>query len=571
MNDLHYLVDVLILLIASVFIVVSMNKLKLSPVLGYLVIGAFIGKYSLDLMHDYEYMEVLAEFGVVFLMFVIGLELTFERLIKMRWYVFGFGMLQIILSALIIAHVISIMFKFPTAVNIVVASAMALSSTAIVVQVLNETNRQSTQVGRLSISILLMQDLAVVPLFILLQVIVESGGEGMVMAISWAILKAIITIVCITFIGLLFIRPFFSVISSVKNNEIYVTTALLIVLGAAWITNKLGLSTAMGAFIAGLLIAETEYRYKIKESIMPFQGIFMALFFLTVGMSINIDFIVANYKMILMLSTVFITIKALVIMLLCKLFKFNWGVTINAGLLVSQISEFAFILFNIAAKQNIIGDTQVQLLLMVVAFTMALTPLLSSLGIKIEDKIGMSLDSDQEFKGVIDLSGHVIIAGFGRVGKVVAYVLDQKQVDYIAVDSNASLVRRSRRKGFHIYHGDLSTHEALQAIGAERASAIVLSMDDRSSITKTTRIVSKSFPNLQIIARVEDWKHANYLSKLGLHFAIPTTIETGLQLGCTVLRNLYFPEHEIVSLKDKARGNQYSFMHEVDAAKALKT
>jgi len=569
MHDTGYLPDVLILLLVSIITVVLLRKFKTSPVLGYLVVGAVIGTNGLDLIKEPGYTTALGEFGVVFLLFVIGLELTFERLIKMRVHVFGFGGLQLILTALAMYIIISIVdyyidIDIPQTTIIVISLALSLSSTAIVLQVLAETGTQSSSIGKLSLAVLLMQDFAVVPLLAILPIL--NQGNDVMLAIGWAGLKALIAIVAITLFGRWCLRPFFSLIASVKTDEVYVTTTLLIVLGAAWITSQLGLSTAMGAFIAGILIAETEYRNRVEDSIIPFQGLFMSLFFITVGMSVDWRFILSQWGDILMVSAGIILVKALVIFVLCTFFKFQRGESIHSALLLSQGGEFAFILFNIAASQGVITQNLAQFLFMVVAVTMALTPLLSILGSKLQDVLdnGSSSDQLQEVKGISDLSEHVILAGFGRVGRVVAYMLEQEQISYVAVDSNAALAKQAREDGFPVYHGDLADLDTLNAVGAKRAAAIILSMSDKISLRKAVRFIYSEYESLPIVTRSEDLRHSKNLKKMGAAMTVPTTIETGLQLGGIALKNLGIVEHAILSIKEKVRKNNYNLIEEME-------
>jgi CPA2 family monovalent cation:H+ antiporter-2 len=329
----------------------------------------------------------------------------------------------------------------------------------------------------------------------------------------------------------------------------------------------------MGAFLAGLLIAETEYRNKIEESIIPFQGMFLGLFFITVGMSMDLAFIMNNAKTIFLYSSLLITIKFAIIFLLAFSFRFPLGATINSALLLCQGGEFAFILISMATKKALILSDFGQLLMMVVTVTMAITPLLAMIGNKLEDKI----DSDTgnlnlEFKGISDLNGHVIIAGFGRVGRMVAYMLAQEQIDFIAVDSNAALVKKARTQGFPIYHGDLNQEETLKAVGMGRAGSVVLSMSDKVEIRKTTKLINKEYKpllkNLHIIARVEDYKQADFIKRCGATIAIPAIIETGLQLGAAVLSDAGIPEHEIVFIKEKIRKNEYLLSKEIEFTKS---
>ena len=569
MHDTGYLPDVLILLLVSITTVVLLRKFKVSPVLGYLVVGAIIGNNGLDLIKEPGYTSALGEFGVVFLLFVIGLELTFERLIKMRIHVFGFGGLQLIFTALTIYIVLLVVdhyinLKLPQTMLIVISPALALSSTAIVLQVLAENGIQASPIGRLSLAVLLMQDFAVVPLLAIIPIL--NHGNEVMMAIGWACLKALGAIIAITLFGRWCLRPLFSLIASVKTDEVYVTTTLLIVLGAAWATSQLGLSTAMGAFIAGILIAETEYRNRVEDSIIPFQGLFMSLFFITVGMSIDWRFIVSQWSDILLISLGIILIKALVLFVLCKFFGFQSGESIHASLLLSQGSEFAFILFNIAANQCVITNDSAQFLFMVVAVTMAITPLLSIIGSKIENILnnGSSSNQLQELKGIGDLSEHVILAGFGRVGRVVAYMLEQEQINYVAVDSNAALAKQAREDGFPVYHGDLADIDTLNSVGASQAAAVILSMSDKISVRKAVKAITSEFNNLPIISKSEDLRHSRNLKKMGAEMTVPTTIETGLQLGGVALKNLGIVEHAILSIKDKIRKNNYTLIEEME-------
>jgi CPA2 family monovalent cation:H+ antiporter-2 len=567
MENLVYLSDVLVLLAASVANVVVSRRLKLSPVLGYLILGAMIGTHGLNLIKEPGYAQHVSEFGVVFLLFAIGLELTFERLIHMRWFVFGFGGLQLIITAVGFGFILQKFLVLNTAVAIFIGSALALSSTAIVLQVLSENKMQSTQVGRLSLAVLLMQDFAVVPLLALLPILGDTGdGHTLLNALGIAALKALGAIVLITIAGRLLLRPFLSVIGSAKSEEVYVTTTLLIVLGAALLTAQIGLSTAMGAFIAGILIAETEYRNRVESSILPFKSLLLGLFFLSVGMSIDSEFIIHHISSVMLAALTLIALKGGVIFIICKFFKIPLGASIHSALLLSQGSEFAFILFSIAAKEKILDAEIAQFLLVVVAISMAVTPLLSIIGAKIEEFFDWSEERDrnQEFKGVSDLSSHIIIAGFGRVGRILAYMLSELQFNYIAVDSNLTLVKKAREQGFPVYHGDLADIDVLRSVGAERARCVVLTMTDKVSLRKSVKVIATHCRDLEIMVRAEDFRHGSGLKKLGATLAVPATIEMGLQIGGSLLKSLGVAEHDVLDLKEIFRKNDYSFTEEVE-------
>lgn len=567
MGELGLLPDILILLGVSVVNVVFSRRMKLSPVLGYLIMGAMIGEFGFNLIKHPSYATTISEFGVVFLLFVIGLELTFERLIHMRWFVFGFGGAQLTITSIAFGYLLNQFMGLPLVVAILIGCALALSSTAIVLQVLSESKRQSTQVGRLSLAVLLMQDFAVVPLLAILPILSAAGSNQELLGIlGLSALKALGAIIAITFLGRVFLRPFLGVIGSAKSEEVYVTTTLLIVLGSALLTSMLGLSTAMGAFIAGILIAETEYRNRVESNILPFKSLLLGLFFLSVGMSVDFQFILKNITSVIVAALVLVFIKSFIIFVLCKVFKIPMGASIHSSLLLSQGSEFAFILFSLAASQKVLSPDVAQFLLVVVALSMAITPLLSIIGAKIEEKLDWTeeVDKNQEYKGVSDLEGHIIISGFGRVGRVIAYMLSNLQFNYIAVDSNLMLVKKARAKGFPVYHGDLSNTEILRAVGAERARGVILTMNDKESLRRAVKVISSHYKDLEIITRAEDFRHGKGLRKLGALTAVPSTIETGLQLGGSLLKNLGVAEHDIFGLKETFRKNDYSFTEEIE-------
>ncbi|MBS0236258.1 MAG: cation:proton antiporter [Proteobacteria bacterium] len=570
MQEMDYLRDILVILASSILIIVLFRRMRLSPVLGYLIGGAVIGKHGYDVILDPSQTHFLGELGIVFLLFMIGLELTFERLIKMRRHVFGFGGLQLVLTTIPITLAIQHYLELESSVAMVFGAALTLSSTAIVLQVLAESQRQSTQVGRLSLSVLLMQDLAVVPLLAILPLLTETKRD-IVNILGVAALKALIAIIGITILGRLFLRPMFSFISSVKSDEVYVPTTLLLVLSAAVATSNLGLSTAMGAFIAGLLIAETEYRNKVENSIMPFKSLLLGLFFMSVGMSIDGHFILDNLLNLVMAAFILLLVKGVIIFMLCKVFRFQWGASLHSSFLLSQGSEFGFVLIGLASQQEIIGNYEAQFLLMVIAITMAVTPVLSILGGYLEDRIDSleSMDANMEFKGISDLDGHVIIAGFGRVGRVVAYMLAAERINYVAVESNAALVKKARHQGFPIYHGDLSDLDTLRSVGAQRANAAILTMDDKISLRKAVKNVAVHYKNVRIMARVEDYRHGSGIRKLGATITVPATIEIGLQLGGASLRMLGIPEHEILAMKERVRQNDYSLTHEIELFRGI--
>lgn len=557
-----YLPNVVVLLFAAVFIVFIFKRLHLSPVLGYLVAGAAIGEHGLGYMQSID-VKVLAEFGVVFLLFAIGIELTLERLMAMRTHVFGFGTLQTCVTGSLIG-VIAYQFDIvsPEAA-IVIGGAFALSSTAIVMSVISDNGRKSSQVGRLSIAVLILQDFAVVPLLILVPLLADQT-ENIGMVLTTTMLKALVGMVLIFFVGRLVMRPFFNMIVATKNDDLFIATVLLIVLGASFATESLGLSLALGAFIAGLLVAETQYHHQVEEAILPFKGLLMALFFISVGMTVDLNIVLHNIIPIVSLSIALIAIKTSIIISLCWLFRFSKGASIQAGLLLSQGSEFAFIMITMANTIGIMADELSQVLLLVVTTTMALTPMLSQLGIKIADKFDNDDVSPQQASDeMTDLERHILICGYGRVGKMVARLFSEHKLNFLAVDINSHLVRENRKEGMPVYRGDASRPQTLKYLGLERAVAVIITIENSVSSVKIIKSI-RAKTDVPIIVRVEDFKNAKKFKEAGATHIVPETYETGLQLGGKLLRSIGISEYEISLIKNRFRAGDYAWAKDID-------
>ena len=379
MGEENFLSDILLILFAAVIIVIAFKKMKLSPVLGYFVAGGIIGEHGLNYVTSGQ-TDFLGEVGVTLLLFTIGLEVTFKRLKEMRKYIFGFGSLQLTFTALALGFIFYAMGEGISS-SIIIGGGLALSSTAIVLQVIAEHKDQSTPVGRLSLAILLMQDFAVVPLLVMVPIL-AGGQSSFGMPIAIAFLKGLLVLAFIFIAGRIFLRPLFKMVNSLnisETNEIFIAITILIALGAAWLTHYMGLSLALGAFAAGMLVAETEFHAQAEKSIAPFKSLFLALFFMSIGMSIDLGFVLDNLALITSLACGLIILKAIIIISLCLIFKFSLGEAIYSGLLLAQGSELAFIVFKLADKSGVFSIAS-NILLLVVTITMAFTPIIASLG-----------------------------------------------------------------------------------------------------------------------------------------------------------------------------------------------
>jgi monovalent cation:H+ antiporter-2, CPA2 family len=556
------LINVITLIATGVFAVAILRRFNLSPVIGYLLAGALIGDNGFKIVTS-DQTSLLGEFGVVFLLFAIGLELSFERLKVMRRYVFGLGTLQLLITGVFIAATVIIINDNNNAA-IIIGGGLALSSTALVIQVLEETRSQSTQVGRIALAILILQDFAVVPLLVIVPLL--SGNDpntSLTSALFIALIKAIIALFGIFIAGRLLLRPLFSLISSSQgsSNELAISITLLVVLTAAWGTEHFGLSLALGAFVAGVLVAETDFRLQAEESIYPFKSLLLGLFFMTVGMKIDVYEIYSHLGTILTISAALIIVKTLIITGLCLLFNFSKGVAFSSGLLLAQGGEFAFILFNLGKANGILEVETANILLLVVTCTMALTPLLALVGRKlaeiIDNKQTITPLQTLEY-GTRDLANHAIIAGFGQVGKMVARVLEAEKIHYIAIDVNDDVVKEEAEAGFPVFRGDIAQVETLKALGIDRALGVVLSMNNEVTIKRSLKIINNEDPGLGIIVRLKNLKKSTEFYGLGASVIIPEDYETGLQIGGAVLRTVGINEKEIARIKEQFRAGNYT-------------
>lgn len=546
MHDISYLRDILILLFASVLIVVIFKQLGLSPALGYLVAGAAIGPFGFGVLSSAETTKSIAELGVVFLLFAIGLELTFSRLMAMRKYVLGFGGLQVVITSAIISLICNKFFHLTPESSIVIGSALSLSSTAIVMQVITENGEQSTRVGRLSFSILLMQDLAVIPILVLFPLLTKSD-LNLTAALGGALIDAIIAMAIIFAIGRLLLRPIYRLIAEAKSEVLFLSFTLMVILGSAYLSNYMGLSFALGAFVAGLMVAETEYKYRVEDEILSLQSLLMGLFFMTIGMSFDFDLLIKSFHLIVAVSVILIIIKALIVIALCKLFRFPLAPSIHTGLLLSQGGEFAFVVFVMAVQQKFMDVDLSQFLMTVVTFTMALTPLLGSAGRRIKARLYTKevLRNNKLKREIGDISKHVIIVGFSKIGRIVAYILRSRGISYIVLENNHRVVRIEKNNGYNIYYGDAMNADILRYIGVERSESIVVAMEDEIACMKITRFIHENFPNISVITKSETINNADRFKKVGASFVVSKNLETGLQLSSAALASAGVNNSEI--------------------------
>jgi CPA2 family monovalent cation:H+ antiporter-2 len=571
-----FLREVVIFLVVSGIVVPVFHRLRASPVLGYLVVGAIIGPYGAGLlagdpgwlayvvMADVESVKPLAKLGVIFLMFTIGLELSFDRLWSMRQHVFGLGPLQVAVSAVAIGTV-AWGWGHSLQVAVILGLCLALSSTAIVMQLLLEWRRLGTPLGRSSFSILLFQDLAVVPLLFLLGVFGARPDDNL--ATVWldlgrAMIQAAAVIGAIALAGRIVLRPLFRLVSHAESREMFVAAILLVVIGTAAITGIAGLSLELGAFLAGLLLAGTEFHHEIEADIEPFKGLLLGLFFLTVGM--GIDFRVIVDQAFWITASVFglFLVKSMVTGGLCLAFGLPRHVALEAGLLLGQAGEFAFVVVGLAMSLDLMPRDTGQFMMIVAGLSMLVTPPVSATARHLGARLEAGHETRRHQHGLTiadEIRDHVIIAGFGRVGQMLGRILSREGVPFLAIDLNAAAIGAHRRKGLPVSYGDASRREILRHTRAEAAIAMVITINDWTASQRVLRTVRRQWPELPVYVRARDQRHARQLLALGATDAVPETLEGSLQLGLRVLSGIGMPEE--VSLELIAAERQAAMDH----------
>ncbi|GAB2224160.1 hypothetical protein Drorol1_Dr00004908 [Drosera rotundifolia] len=565
------LFDVLWLLLASVIFVPLFQKLPGgSPVLGYLTAGILIGPYGLSIIRHVHGTKAIAEFGVVFLLFNIGLELSVERLSSMKKYVFGLGSAQVLTTAAVVGLVAHFLGQ-PGPAAIVIGNGLALSSTAVVLQVLQERGESTSRHGRATFSVLLFQDLAVVVLLILIPLISPNSSKGGVgfqaiaEALGMAAVKAIVAIAAIVAGGRLLLRPIYKQIAENQNAEIFSANTLLVILGTSLLTARAGLSMALGAFLAGLLLAETEFSLQVESDIAPYRGLLLGLFFMTVGMSIDPKLLISNFPVVMGNLGLLIVGKTALVAFVGKLFGLSVISAIRVGLLLAPGGEFAFVAFGEAVNQGIISPQLSSLLFLIVGISMALTPWLAAGGQLIASRFEL-----QDVRSLLpvesetdDLQDHIIICGFGRVGQIIAQLLSERLIPFVALDVRSDRVAIGRGLDLPVFFGDAGSREVLHKVGAERACAAAVTLDTPGSNYRTVWALNKYYPNVKTFVRAHDVDHGLNLEKAGATAVVPETLEPSLQLAAAVLAQAKMPMSEIASTINEFRSRHLSELTEL--------
>jgi monovalent cation:H+ antiporter-2, CPA2 family len=544
---------VLILLLAAIVAVPVAQRLRASPVLGYLAAGLVVGPYGFGFIENTADAERLAEFGVVFLLFTIGLDMPLDRLQAMWRYIFGLGLAQVVTTGAVIGFAAMALGE-PPRIALIVGGALAFSSTATVLQLLAERDELASRAGRVALAILLFQDLCVPPLLALLPLL-SAEGSGIAAALTLALAKGVTAIVLILVLGRLVLRPLYRFIAATRSRETLAATNLLVVLGIGTATALAGMPMALGAFLAGLLLAETEYRHQVEADILPFRGLFLGLFFITVGMVIDTPEILARWQIVLALTVILLAGKSILLWALCRIAGLGAPLALRVGMLLSQCGEFAFVIFGIALQLGIIAHEVGEILIATVALGMATTPLMAALGRRaaLWLQTTRAPETAHITDETADVSGHVIIAGYGRIGQIVGHLLAAEQIPYVAIEQSVPLVEAARKADRPVYFGDASRSDLLHAAGIERASAAIITLDQPEAAERLVAVLRRNHPDLRIIARSRDAEHAHRLKQAGADDVILEALEPGLQMGAAALRLADTPPDEIDRALERLR------------------
>ena len=566
---------VLLYLVAAVAGVVVCRSLKLPPMLGYLAVGVLIGPHALALAKDSAGVAYLAEFGVVFLMFVIGLEFNLPKLHSMRKLVFGLGLSQVALTVLIaVAGNAVLVWAFTQAGRswgldwrsaVALGGALAMSSTAIVVKLMAERLELESEHGRRVIGVLLFQDLAVVPLLVLIPAL-GSEPEVLAYALGFAALKAGVLLTLLLVGGPWVMRTWLTVVARRKSDELFVLNLLLVTLALAYLTELAGLSLALGAFVAGMLIAETEYKHQVETDIRPFHDVLLGLFFITIGMKLNADAVLKQWPLVLLMTVLPVMFKFALVTALAKAFGAATGVALRTGLYLAQAGEFGFVLLTLTAQQGLLPAHLQSPVLASMVLSMLVSPFL----IMHSDRIVMRLSANDWLmqsvamtsiaKRAINTEAHVIIAGYGRSGQNLARLLDGERIQYMALDLDPDRVRQAAAAGQSVVFGDAARLQSLMAAGLARANAVVVSYHDTPSALKILRLVQAHAPQVPVIVRTLDDSDLERLQAAGATEVVPEAIEGSLMLASHALALVGVPMRRVIRVVQEQRDARYSLL-----------
>ena len=562
----------LLYLLAAVLGVVTCRSLKLPPMLGYLAAGVLIGPHAMALAQNSEGVRHLGEFGVVFLMFAIGLEFSLPKLLAMRKQVFGLGLMQVLATMAVVtvggvalSHWVGGIWDMGWQTALALSGVLAMSSTAIVVKLMAERAELESEHGRRVMGILLFQDLAVVPLLILIPAL-GSASEQLLPALGWALIKAVVLVGLLLTGGQRFMRWWLTLVARRKSEELFMLNLLLITLGLAWLTELAGLSLALGAFIAGVLVSETEYRHQVGTDIRPFHDVLLGLFFITIGMMLDWHILVDRWALVLALLAVPLLVKAVIILVLARLMGATTGVALRSGLFLAQAGEFGFVLLSLTQENGLVQPALMNPILAAMVLSMLATPFLIMYSNRIvmklvaSDWMQQSLQMTTIARKTINTSKHVIICGYGRCGQNLARMLEREGIPYMALDLDPDRVRQAAAAGDSVVYGDATRLQALMAAGLVRASAVVVTYIDVPAALKVLANTRAHAPQVPVVVRTQDDAYLDKLQDAGATEVVPEAIEGSLMLASHALALVGVPMRRVLRVVQDQRDARYNML-----------
>lgn len=562
----------LLYLLAAVLGVVGCRMLKLPPMLGYLVVGVLIGPNALALAQDSGGIRYLAEFGVVFLMFVIGLEFSLPKLRVMKRHVFGLGLSQVALTvllttaaSLLLALVLPAWWNVSWQIAVALGGVMAMSSTAIVIKLMAERLELESEHGKRVLGILLFQDLAVVPLLVLIPAL-GAAPENLLPALGWALFKAVVLLGLLLTGGQRVMRWWLTLVARRKSDELFMLNLLLIALGLAWLTEHAGLSLALGAFVAGMLISETEYKHQVETDIRPFHDVLLGLFFITIGMTLDWRLVLDLWPLVLLLLSLSVAFKLALITGLTRAFGASTGVALRTGLYLAQAGEFGLVLLTLAGQNNLVPPQLFNPILASMVLSMLATPFVIMYTNDIvtrvvgSDWLMQSVQMTSIARKAINADKHVIICGYGRCGQNLARLLEAEHIPYMALDLDPDRVRQAAAAGHSVVYGDAARLQALMAAGLHRASAVVVTYLDTASALKVLHHTHEQAVNVPVVVRTVDDGDLEKLRQAGATEVVPEAIEASLMLASHALALVGVPMRRVIRVVQDQRDARYSLL-----------
>ena len=564
MHDYSIIKDIVLILLVSIPIIAIFNRIQLPSIVGFLIAGIILGPSVLKIISNPEQIEVMAEIGVILLLFSVGLEVSLKELLDIKKILLIGGGLQV-LATILLSSIIIYVMGVPTRQAIFFGMLISLSSTVIVLKLLSDKDELDAPHGKFSVAISVFQDLAIVPMFLIVDLL-GTSDEVSFSEVSIRLLTAFGAVAVIIFAAKYISPHILYRLARLRMKEIFTVGVILLILGTAYFTYSMGLSFALGAFIAGLIFSESEYSHQIIADTRPLRDAFNSLFFVSIGLLLNLGFVAENPFIVIASSLGVVVLKALIIFIVVLLLKYPVRIAILVGIGLAQVGEFSFILGEHGFRLNLVPPELFNILISSTIITMILTPFLFKLAPRIAGKSGKLDQSKSKEKLIEEVQNHVIIAGFGLNGRNLAHVLKETGIKYVIIEMNPDTVKKEKLKGENIIYGDIGNYEVLKSARIDKAKILVIAISDRSTSRRAVKLAKQFNPNLFVIVRTRFMKETNELVKLGADMVIPEEFETSIQIFRQVLEQYHIPLNVIMQQVNLLRGESYKYLRSEDGA-----